>query len=434
MIALNVGQENAVKEVHGFLSTVEENFMTIKGAPGTGKTTVVKHVVSSLEKYHKTRELLGMKGKTNLKVIFAATTNKACDALKHSLGAHNEVRTIHSHLGLVMETDPLTHKDHLVDSHRNLDLSHQLIFIDEASYIDNELMDFLYKKVHHTTKVVFLGDPAQLKNPGSNVMPAFDSGFREAELTEIMRVQHGETVNPIQPVCEALRAYILSGCQGDLPPPIMDNKHIHWLPRDKFDALLLKDMTSPDWSFNTSKLIAWRNKTVVSYNRRVNQALQGTPVFVDGDYAVNNHFVKGTKTTGALRTDAMVLIEKIEPTTSMGVKGYMVYLDAVPGKIFFMPEKHSDIINVQRKLLKTLTDDFEHDKPIHDMITTIKNTWVDLRPVFAQTVFKSQGSTYRRVFVDLSDIGACRDWDQKIRMLLVALSRAQMQVFLTGDL
>jgi ATP-dependent exoDNAse (exonuclease V) alpha subunit len=60
--------------------------------------------------------------------------------------------------------------------------------------------------------------------------------------------------------------------------------------------------------------------------------------------------------------------------------------------------------------------------------------WIDLRAAYAQTVNKSQGSTYDRVFIDLDDIRRCNSGDQIARMLYVAVSRAREQVFLTGDL
>ena len=38
---------------------------------------------------------------------------------------------------------------------------------------------------------------------------------------------------------------------------------------------------------------------------------------------------------------------------------------------------------------------------------SVKQELADLRPVHASTVHKSQGSTYRMVFIDLDDIGRC---------------------------
>ena len=64
------------------------------------------------------------------------------------------------------------------------------------------------------------------------------------------------------------------------------------------------------------------------------------------------------------------------------------------------------------------------------------DTWADLRPTFASTVNKAQGSTYDKVFIDLSDFKPMvhKDPIQLARLLYVAMSRAKYQVIFTGDL
>lgn len=60
---------------------------------------------------------------------------------------------------------------------------------------------------------------------------------------------------------------------------------------------------------------------------------------------------------------------------------------------------------------------------------------IDLRPSFACTVTKSQGSTFDWVFIDLDDI--CKRIhhpNQLARALYVAFSRARQGVIMTGDM
>jgi hypothetical protein len=61
-------------------------------------------------------------------------------------------------------------------------------------------------------------------------------------------------------------------------------------------------------------------------------------------------------------------------------------------------------------------------------------TFADLRPVHASTVHRSQGSTYGKVFVDLTDIGRNTRRDVLLRLLYVALTRARGDVVVTGEL
>ena len=64
----------------------------------------------------------------------------------------------------------------------------------------------------------------------------------------------------------------------------------------------------------------------------------------------------------------------------------------------------------------------------------LENKYADLRRMYASTVNKAQGSTYSTVFIDLNDIGKCRDRDQVNRMLYVAASRAKDKIVFTGDI
>ena len=74
-VKLNADQESAIQIMHGFLGSSTEQFMVLEGAGGTGKTFVLKHFVRTLHDFHKTRRLLGLKGKTGLPINFTATTN-----------------------------------------------------------------------------------------------------------------------------------------------------------------------------------------------------------------------------------------------------------------------------------------------------------------------------------------------------------------------
>lgn len=439
-MSLNEDQQKAVKIIHGFLSSTTENFMVLEGAGGTGKTYLAKHVVATLDKYHKTRALIGMKGKTPLPVFFTATTNKACEALQQALTEPGEitpqVTTIHSFLRLTMAEDPKNPtKSILVERDPAFNIGKALVWIDEASYIDDEMMDYIRAKISKDTKIIFMGDPAQMKMADAMNMPAFNSGFRKAELHKIER--YGEET-PLHTLGMELRTRILAE-DWRIPPCPIDGKHIIWLPRPQFDRTMLQDMQSEDWTYSTSKFLAFRNKRVQQYNKGLNEYISGTRTFQAGDYAVNNHHVSGTKNSGGIGTDRMVFIDALEVAREFETDGHYVYLDGKDSRRFFLPNDHNKILVVQRRLFKALEAaqyhyDSDAEASLQKDIRHVKNTWVDLRPVYAQTIYKAQGSTFRRVYIDLADIGFCLDKELIMRMLYVACSRARMQLFLTGDL
>lgn len=444
-VTLNADQEAAIKTMHGFLASTSEQFMVLEGGGGRGKTFVIKYFVRTLHEFHKTRRLLGLKGKTGLPIHFTATTNKACEAMELHLRGLNasvtgddyvvqdpEVKTIHSFLGLTMAPDPVNpRKDMLADRKIDFNAGKCIVIIDEASYIDEELFDWIKKKISKDTKVIFVGDPAQLKNADATSMPAFESGFRKAELKIVERF---DTDTPIFKLSEELRERILAK-DWRIPKCPIDGKHIVWLPRPKFDRVMLSDMAAEDWTFSVSKFLAFRNNRVQTYNKGLNNLIKGSRDFQAGDYAINNHYVGGKKGMG-IRTDGMVYISALEADIQHGEPGYWVYLSNNDERIFFMPHDHKAITKIVNRLYKDYENspNPEASRAYLEQMHRVKDTWIDLRPVYAQTVYKAQGSTFRRVYIDLADIGFCMDTELRMRMLYVACTRARKQLFLTGDL
>lgn len=436
-ITLNNGQQASVASFNDFMANPNEQLMLIDGPAGVGKTTVVKYIVESAFNKWKTLQLLNLNQPKPV-FYFTATTNKAAEQLETAMGGAGEVvvKTIHSLLKLAMGEDE-NHREVLIDNAPGFMIKKGVIVIDEASMVDDSLLAFILAKIAPEVKVLFMGDEAQLKNASSSeIPPVFKMNIRRASLTEVMR-QTGD--NPIQALGLKLREAIIKG----LPMPAcnIDGKYIHWLPRDKFNALMEKDMSSSDWTYSTSKFLAFRNKRVMEYNKRIYSIKQGSAVFQPGDYALNNHFIRGPKGKNSIGTDRLAYIDKVEEGTDPVTEdpGYHVYLNGVEDP-YFLPRdvsiKDRRITSVLRKIDKiedrtSLQSGYDN---LVRQLNYLRDVWVDLRPVFGQTIFKSQGSTYRRVYIDLGDLSMCYDKDQRMRMLYVACSRARMQLFLTGDI
>ena len=85
-------------------------------------------------------------------------------------------------------------------------------------------------------------------------------------------------------------------------------------------------------------------------------------------------------------------------------------------------------------LLKNIAKEAKVNPKKWPLYFQYKDEWLDLRPAYASTVHKAQGSTYTTVFMDLSDIGKCNIASDVARMLYVSISRASKQVYLYGDL
>jgi ABC-type glutathione transport system ATPase component len=104
-ITLTTDQQNALDTFISFLLDPIERVFVLSGYSGTGKSTLVKHILDYLPKYQKTLRLINPKA-TDYDVQLTATTNKAAEALQSI--TQYPVSTIHSVLGHLSRYSPLS--------------------------------------------------------------------------------------------------------------------------------------------------------------------------------------------------------------------------------------------------------------------------------------------------------------------------------------
>ena len=411
IITLTKDQQNAMDAFIKFLSDPIETVFVLSGYSGTGKSSLVKVLLDKLPGIYKSIKLIDPKQK-ELTVELTATTNKAAESLNYLTGS--AVSTIHSYLGLRVNTDYKTNVTTLIPSKMD-PKTNSLIFIDEASYIDKELLGLIFK-LTKDCKIVFMGDPAQLTPVKSKGTPVFDANFTGAKLTEVVRQAEG---HPIIDLSTKFRETVNSGEFFSFKP---DGKHIQYMDRDTFNQAVIDEFVRPEWKYQDSKILAWTNKTVIYYNHGVADSVKGDPNFQVGDYAICNKYVSANRK--AIKTDQLVCITEISPDTDEhGVIGNYMTIDY--GQRFFFPKS----LQAKKNLIKEA-----RANGLFNIVAKAEDQWIDLRAAYSQTVNKSQGSTYDRVFVDLDDISKCNSGEQIARMLYVAISRARHEVYLTGDI
>ena len=411
-LTLTSDQQAALNAFVGFLMDPLETVFVLSGYSGCGKSTLVRTLLDRLPGIQKTMRLITPSQKDYTPEL-TATTNKAAENLAQITGM--DVKTIHSYLGLRVVTNFQTNVTKLVPRENFTSPESVLLFIDEASFIDKELLQLIFSRIVHS-KVVFIGDPAQLIPVKSVNTPVFEAGFPGAALSQVVRQAAG---NPIVDLSTSFRHAVNTGRFFAFTP---DGHHVKRLKRAEFNEAIEAEFTRPDWRYADSKILAWTNKCVIAFNQYVRNLAQGNPKFQTGDYAVCNSFVAIGRHT--IKTDQLVQITQIEEeTTHHGVLGNFMTLD-FSGRAF-QPASLAEK-NARVKLARVQEN--------YKLIAEIESTWVDLRGAYACTVNKSQGSTFGSVFIDLDDIGRCNSGDQIARMLYVAVSRARNHVYLTGDL
>jgi energy-coupling factor transporter ATP-binding protein EcfA2 len=411
---LTADQQTALDAFVLFLMDPTETVFVLSGYSGCGKSTLVRNLLDQLPSFQKTVKLINPSQKEYTPEL-TATTNKAAENLSHITGM--PTKTIHSFLGLRVQNDFRTNSTTLVPR-TNFDIPERvLLFVDEASYIDKELLGMIFSRTRNS-KVVFIGDPAQLAPIKATSTPVFTAGFTGAALTQVVRQAEG---NPIVDLSTKFRGVVNTGDWSTCKfKP--DGHHIQRLDRAEFNKAIEAEFTRTDWRYADSKILAWTNKCVIGYNEYVRNMAKGDPHFQVGDYAVCNSFL--TVGRQSIKTDQLVQITSIDPDEEHhDVLGNWMTLDY--GIRAFQPKTLASK-NARIKLARA-TKEFT-------VGSEIETSWVDLRGAFACTINKAQGSTFGSVFVDLDDIARCNSGDQIARMLYVGVSRARNHVYLTGDL
>lgn len=411
-LVLTADQLTALDALFLFLIDPVETVFVLSGYSGCGKSTLIRTLLDRMPNYLRTARLINPSQK-EYDTQLTATTNKAAENLYQITG--REVCTIHSYLGLRVDMDFRTNVTKLVARPNFTCPEDTVIFVDEASYVDRQLLEMIFQRTRNC-KVVFIGDPAQLTPVKATSAPVFEAGFSGAALTTVVRQAEG---NPIVDLSTKFRHTVNTGEFFGFTP---DGHHIQRLDRNAFNEAIKQEFTRPDWRYADSKILAWTNKCVIGYNQYVRNLAQGDPDFQVGDYAVCNSFLQIGRS--AIKTDQLVQITKIEePSDHYDVVGNWVTMD------HYIRAFHPSSLASKNLRIK----EARADNDIHT-IAVIENSWVDLRGAYACTINKAQGSTFGSVFIDLDDVGRCNSGDQTARMLYVAVSRAKNHVFLTGDL
>lgn len=408
---LTKGQQEGYKKFADFYLDPMESVFLIKGFPGTGKSTLIKYLIQQLDKLNATMRLIDP-AFVPYDVKLTATTNPAAEALAISTGI-NDTKTVHSLLGLRLFRDFKTGKTKLMISDGFPKAYRCLIVVDEASYLDQYTLGLIFEQIDDC-KIVFVGDPDQLKPVTSSYMPAFNMDKNQIELTEMVRQGNN---SPLTPVIEGFREAVRKGVfpKIKLAPGILEH-----VDQDTFETVAYKVFSKPDGP--SSKILTYTNDRAIYYNNRMSEWITGTTEPQVGQRMFVNDAVHNN--TERLNNNQEVMLEGVVMATRYGIAGYDIRLRG-KYKDYFLPTSRT----AKKSLIKNLIEDGEYQTA-----QEVEGSWVDLRPAFSSTVNKAQGSTYHTIFLDINDIAHRNHTADAIaRLMYVGCSRASHRLMLTGD-
>ena len=278
-ITLTSDQQNALEQLDAFLKSDDRIFI-LNGYAGTGKTTLLKGFVQYLQSLHIRYQLMAPTGRAaeviTQKTGFIATT---IHRGIYNFGKLEEIKTGDD------ETDvSFLYKYNLKD---NNEVYNSVLIVDEASMVSNNLNEgeffrfgsgFLlndlidYSKVQEaatTSKIIFIGDSAQLPPIGMNFSPALDlKHLKEAygvdgSMVEMKEVKRQDANNGILKSASKIRQCLTSGFFNDFD--LRENK------LDLFNPAYHEYLDVYNSQISDKIIICYKNKTALDLNKQIRE-------------------------------------------------------------------------------------------------------------------------------------------------------------------
>ncbi len=162
----------SAQQADAICAALDTGLLLVTGGPGTGKTTILRGVLSIYQQM-------------GLKTVMAAPTGRAAKRLSEVTG--QDVSTIHR---LLEATIDVTNGQMFFARDEENPLKADAVIVDEMSMVDVQLMHSLLQAVPENARLILVGDPDQLPpvGPGQPFSDCLRSGQLPAvRLTEIFR-------------------------------------------------------------------------------------------------------------------------------------------------------------------------------------------------------------------------------------------------------
>lgn len=277
-LILTEDQKKAVGQLHNFVESEEKVFI-LKGYAGTGKTTILKGFVDFLRKKERLYQLMAPTGRA-AKVISQKTAFPATTVHK-GIYSFDELKEIENNDG---EAQSFLYQFKLWN---NTDAHRTIFIVDEASMLSDVYSEgefFRFGSGHllsdlitesrildkdNTSKILFIGDSAQLPPVGMNFSPALDSRYIQekfgvkASSVELTEVKRQDQENSVLKAATKIRNAIQTGYFNDFD--LRENG------KDIFTPLYADFMSAYQDVKGKKIVITYKNKTALDLNIKIRE-------------------------------------------------------------------------------------------------------------------------------------------------------------------
>lgn len=390
---------------------------SITGNAGTGKSYLTSKIAHALDD-----NLISVK--------LTAPTHKAAAVLRQMI-SELEASTIHSHLCLKMSENTDTGAKTLVSDSKVRPNKVDVLFVDEFSMIDQEMFDhivgFLRRGFAHY--VVFIGDHFQLP-PVNQEFSILDHVLAENQfkLTEILRQAADNPVIQMSQVCvqHIKQGSSKSALMEQLAEFANSDKITLHIDQVEFLEAFISDDND--------------DAVILSY----------TNSSVDQNNVVARAFKKGEDIAELVSGDRLVLQELYEHKSETFQNNQEVSVRSAvlkqhkQHKVDYWDVKTDQgiihvIANSARaewtRILKTIANEAvsERDSSARRqkwaIYFRVKKTFAEVKFHYSSTIHKSQGSTYPRVYLDLTKMSYVDD-NMFSRLAYVGITRTAGELHL----
>ena len=441
-----------LESIVDFLYTPDKNVLyLLKGYAGTGKSTLIGHLV----------KLISM---ANYKAVLMAPTGRAAKVIANYSG--KKAFTIHKQIYFT-KAEKGSGVQFVLKPNK---YSNTLFIVDEASMIGDDrqsaklfengsLLDDLMQYVDAGTncKLLLVGDPAQLPPVHLTISPALDGEYLENkfnkevtewELKEVVRQQKDSgilsnaTQLRLQMNEEHLDSFLFDLSIANDVQRLQDGNEI----------LELLDDALRNGGLEETVFIVRSNKRANLYN----QQIRGRILFLEADLSVgdqlmvvkNNYFwLEPESDPGFIANGDLVKVLRILSHHELynfkfaKVEVQLVdYPDEKPFETVVLldtlsSESPSLTYEEGNQLYQSVQEDYQHLSSKYKRFLAVKNNpyfnALQVKYSYAITCHKSQGGQWKNVFIEQPYLPDGPDLSY-FRWLYTALTRAQTNLYLVG--